>query len=113
MEVAGSPASRSRFMQNSVMRVRGSLGLKLPSELSENGSVLIDTDSSTTARVEDDETLINTGLALGAADASVKAPHTNAGRPAHASKTKRLRQANKGVFIRLRSLSKTMRPNQR
>jgi hypothetical protein len=58
-----------------VIRVRGSAGLKFPSELSEKGSLRIDTDSSTTARVDDEETLKIDGVRLGAADALMKAPH--------------------------------------
>ena len=55
-------------MQNSVTRVRGSAGLKLASELSENGSAVIDTVSSATARVDDDETVNKEGGIAGAAN---------------------------------------------
>src|ERR1700693_2003245 len=90
------------------MRVRGSFGLKLPSDDSENGSPLIDTDSSTTARVEPAETLINVGLMLGAAVACAKAPHTNAVRPAHTSGIKRLHEAKARFLIGLCSLCRVM-----
>ena len=71
------------------MRVRGSLGLKLLSDESEKGSALIETDSSTTARVEAAETLINVGLMLGAADAGETAPKKITARPAHTNAAKR------------------------
>jgi hypothetical protein len=70
-------------MTNRVMRVRGSLGLKLPSDESEKGSALIDTDSNATARVEPAETLIKVGLRLGAAEADPTAPHAIKAIPAH------------------------------
>jgi hypothetical protein len=49
-------------MQKSVMRVRGSFGLKFPAEVKEKGSARIETDSSTTARVEVADTLNRRGL---------------------------------------------------
>jgi len=58
------------------MRVRGSAGLKFPSDESEKGSLRIDTDSSTTARVDDAETLKTDGPVLGAATPRLKAPQT-------------------------------------
>src|SRR4029453_4159708 len=88
-----SPASKSRFITKRVMRVRGSFGLKLPSDDSENGFLLIDPDSSATARVEPADTLINVGLTLGAAVAGANAPHTNAVRPAHANTIRRSHHA--------------------
>ena len=91
-------------MTNSVMRVRGSLGLKLPSDDSEKGSALIDTDSSTTARVEAAETLINVGLMLGAADAGAKAPLKIIARPAPTNATKRLLEAKARFLIGVCSL---------
>ena len=57
-------------MQNTSIRVRGSLGLKNASEFSEKGSALIDTDSSATARVEVEETLNKTGDGWTAAKAA-------------------------------------------
>ena len=56
------------------MRVRESFGLKFPSELKENGSARIETDSSTTARVEVADMLNTSGLFWGAPKALVKAP---------------------------------------
>jgi len=58
------------------MRVRGSAGLKFPSDEREKGSLRIDTDSSTTARVDTEETLNTDGATLGAAAPLVKAPQT-------------------------------------
>jgi len=86
-------------MLNTVIRVRGSAGLKFPSELNENGSVRIDTDSSTTARVEVPETLNNEGVRLGAAETAAKAPHTKAAKPAHNRETKHLRKAKARILI--------------
>ena len=91
-------------MQNRVMRVRGSLGLKFCSEFSEKGSALIDTDSSTIARVEVAETLNNSGLLWVAPD-MLEAPHMNAARPAHTIARKRLREAKARILIRVFSLS--------
>jgi hypothetical protein len=89
-------------MQNSVMRVRGSFGLKFPSDESEKGSVLIETDSSTTARVEVEDTLNRTGLFCTAADV-LKAPQTNAARPAQTAAKKRFRELDTrfliGIFL--------------
>jgi hypothetical protein len=56
--------------------VRGSAGLKFPSDESEKGSLRIDTDSSTTARVDPEETLKTEGATLGAAAPVMKAPQT-------------------------------------
>jgi hypothetical protein len=53
-------------MQNSVILVRGSAGLKLPSEFNVKGSARIDTDSSATARVDDEDTVNNDGVTAGA-----------------------------------------------
>ena len=83
-------------MQNSVIRVRGSAGLKFPAEFSEKGSDRIDTDSSTTARVEADETLNNDGAKLGAAEAL---PHKSAAIPAHKTDAKHLRKAKARILI--------------
>ena len=60
------------------MRVRESFGVKFPSELRENGSARIETDSSTTARVEVADTLNTSGLFWGAPNALVKAPDMRA-----------------------------------
>src|ERR1700686_32643 len=86
------------------MRVRASLGLKLPSDESEKGSALIDTDSSATARVEAAETLINVGLGLGAADTGIKAPAKIIARPAHTDARKRLLEAKARFLIKVCSL---------
>jgi len=94
-------------MQNSVMRVRGSLGLKFPSEFSEKGSARIETDSSTIARVEVAETLNNSGLLWVAPDV-LEAPHMNAVRPAHTVARKRLREVKARILIRVFSLSQTI-----
>ncbi|PYS56934.1 MAG: hypothetical protein DMF76_23580 [Acidobacteria bacterium] len=91
-------------MQNSVMRVRSSLGLKFRSEFSEKGSARIETDSSTIARVEVAETLNNSGLLWVAPDV-LEAPHMNAARPAHTVAAKRLREAKARILIRVFSLS--------
>ena len=61
-------------MQKSVMRVRGSFGLKFADELKENGSARIDTDSNTRARVDVEDTLNNSGLFWVAPDALVITP---------------------------------------
>src|SRR2546423_4035908 len=92
-------------MQNRVMRVRSSLGLKFRSEFSEKGSARIETDSSTIARVEVAETLNNNGLLWVAPDV-LAAPHMNAARPAHTVARKRLREAKARIFIRIFSLVK-------
>src|SRR5947207_14166420 len=65
-------------MQKSVMRVRESLGLKFPTEFNEKGSARIETDSSTTARVEVADTLNTSGLFWGAPNALAKAPDMRA-----------------------------------
>jgi len=64
----------------------------------------METDSSTTARVEPAETLIKVGLMLGAAVAGAKAPHTNAVRPAHNSAIGRLHEAKARFLIWVYSL---------
>ena len=56
------------------MRVRESDGLKFVSELSEKGSAVIDTVSSATALVDDDETVNKEGEIAGAANTDVAAP---------------------------------------
>ena len=98
-------------MQNSVMRVRGSLGLKFPSEFSEKGSLRIETDSSTIARVEVAETLNNSGL-FWVAPEVLEAPHMNAARPAHTIARKCLREAKARILIRVFSL-RSNNPNDR
>ena len=94
-------------MQNSVMRVRSSLGLKFRSEFSEKGSARIETDSSTIARVEVAETLNNSGLLWVAPDV-LEALVMNAARPAHTIPKKRLREAKARILIRVFSLSQTI-----
>jgi hypothetical protein len=91
-------------MTNNVMRVRGSLGLKLPSDEIEKGSDLIETDSSATARVEAAETLINVGLMLGAADAGNTPPPRMTARPAHMNARMRSLEAKARFLIGLCSL---------
>src|SRR5437762_12859080 len=76
--LAGSPDSRSRSVQKSVRRVRASFGLKFASEFKENGSARIETDSITTARVDVEDTLNNSGLLWVAPNALAKRPHRNA-----------------------------------
>lgn len=83
-------------MQKSVMRVRGSAGLKFPSEFSVNGSARIDTDSSAAARVELDDTVNNEGGMLGAAGVAVAQKVTT---PAQKIETKYLRTAKARIFI--------------
>jgi hypothetical protein len=68
-------------MQNRVMRVRGSAGFKTAEAFKENGSAVSDNDSNATARVEVSDKLKSNGLAW-APKALLKAPHTNATRPA-------------------------------
>jgi hypothetical protein len=85
-------------MQKIVIRVRGSLGLKLASDESEKGSAVSDTDSSATARVEDAETLNRSGL-ICAADAFIKTPHIKIATPAHTTASKRLRKAKALLLI--------------
>src|SRR2546425_996136 len=94
-------------MQNRVMRVRGSLGLKSVSEFSEKGSARIETDSSTIARVEVAETLNNSGL-LWVAPEVLEAPHMNAARPAPTVARKRLREAKARILIGVFSLNQTI-----
>ena len=94
-------------MQNRLMRVRESLGLKFPSEFNEKGSTRIETDSSTIARVEVAETLNNSGLLWVAPDV-LEAPHMNAARPAHRTARKRLREAKARILIRVFSLHQTI-----
>src|SRR5882762_4212404 len=94
-------------MTNSVMRVRGSFGLKLAAEESENGSALIDTDSSATARVEPAETLISVGLTPGAADAGARAPQRIIASAAHTNATKRSLEAKARFLIGICSLCQT------
>jgi len=80
------------------------LGLKLPSEESEKGSALIDTDSSATARVEPAETLTKVGLMLGAADAGETAAHNIAARPAYTNVRMRSLEAKARFVISVCSL---------
>jgi hypothetical protein len=84
-------------MQNSVMRVRGSAGLKLASELSEKGSACIDTVSSATALVEDDETVNKEGEIAGAANDM--AAQIEISKPAKPTKATTLPKANARIFI--------------
>src|SRR5262249_4791254 len=94
----GSPDRKSRFMQNSVMRVLGSAGLKFPSELSVKGSARIDTDSSATARVEVDDKVNKEGE-MGAADAGKNSAHIKAIKTAQNTEAKHLRIAKARIFI--------------
>jgi hypothetical protein len=86
-------------MQKTVMRVRGSAGLKFAAPFKVKGSARIDTDSSATARVELDDTLNNDG-------AAEALPHKSAATPAHKIDTKHLRKAKARILIG-RSLFKT------
>ncbi|HEX3231602.1 MAG TPA: hypothetical protein VHQ95_21670 [Pyrinomonadaceae bacterium] len=83
-------------MQNSVMRVRGSAGLKFPSEFRLKGSARIETDSSATARVEVDDTVNKEGEMLGAADVTAAQKVTKL---AQKIETKHLRTAKARIFI--------------
>jgi hypothetical protein len=83
-------------MQKSVMRVRGSAGLKFPSEFSVKGSARIETDSSATARVELDDTVNNEGEMPGAANAAAA---QKVSKPAQKIETKHLRTAKARIFI--------------
>jgi hypothetical protein len=83
-------------MQNSVILVRGSAGLKFSSELRVKGSARIDTDSSATARVEVDETVNNDGATAGAPKA-VAAQRSD--KTAQQIDTKHLRASKARVFI--------------
>lgn len=69
-------------MQKSVMRVRGSAGLKFPSELSVKGSARIETDSRATARVEDEDMVNSEGETL-AANIAENDPQANTAKTAH------------------------------
>src|SRR5882762_7786255 len=86
-------------MQNSVMRVRSSLGLKFRSEFSEKGSALIDTDSRTIARVEVDETLNSTGLGW-LNPKALETEKLSTASPAHTTPRRRLRAAKAPILIR-------------
>jgi hypothetical protein len=79
------------------MRVRGSAGLKLASELSENGSAVIETASSATALVEDDETVNKEGEIAGAA--KVSAAQVEISKPAKLTKAATLPEANARIVI--------------
>src|SRR5881394_366445 len=96
--LACSPARKSRFIQNSVMRVRESDGLKFVSELSEKGSAVIDTVSSATALVDDDETVNKEGEIAGAANTGVAAQQ-QISKPAKPTKATLLRKANARILI--------------
>jgi hypothetical protein len=97
--LAGSPARKSRFIQKRVIRVRGSDGLKLASELSEKGSAVIDTVSRATARVDDDDTVNNEGGIAGAAREGDAAAQTTTSRLAKPTKATTLRRANARILI--------------
>ena len=98
-ELPGSPDRKSRFVQNRVMRVRGSAGLKFASEVNEKGSASIDTDSRATALVEPDETVNSDGVIAGAADDGDAAPPAKTAKLAQQSETKHLRKAKARIFI--------------
>ena len=65
----------------------------MPAEVSENGSPSIDTESNTTARVDDDEMLKTDGGWLGAAATCTDAAHINPTDKAQNTRTKRSRKA--------------------
>ena len=94
---APSPVSRSRFVQKSVMRVRGSFGLKFPAEFNEKGSARIETDSRATARVEVADTLNTSGLFWGAPNALARAPDIRAVNTAEAKLPKCRRKAARSL----------------
>jgi len=83
-------------MQKSVMRVRGSAGLKFAAPFNVKGSAFIDTESSATARVEVEDTVNSEGEMLGAARAA--AAH-RAIKLAQKIETKHLRTAKALIFI--------------
>jgi hypothetical protein len=83
-------------MQNSVMRVRGSVELKFPSEFRVKGSARIETDSSATARVEVDDAVNKEGEMLGAAGVTAAQKVT---KPAQKIETKHLRTVQARIFI--------------
>jgi hypothetical protein len=85
-------------MQKSVMRVRGSAGLKLASAVSEKGSACIDTVSSATALVEVDETVNKEGEIAGAANVDVGA-QTKISKPAKPNKATTCGKANARILI--------------
>src|SRR5205814_8166828 len=97
--LAPSPCRNSRLVPNRVMRVRGSAGLKFPSELRAKGSLRIDTDSSTIARVDDEETLKTDGVRPGDADAAARAPHAIEITLAPRKQERGLRKARALIFI--------------
>jgi hypothetical protein len=80
------------------MRVRESDGLKFASELSEKGSAVIDTVSSATALVDDDETVNKEGEIAGAANTDVAAQQ-QISKPAKPTKATTLRKANARILI--------------
>jgi len=86
-------------MTKSVMRVRGSLGVKFDSAESEKGSDVIETDSRATARVDPAETLIKVGLLLVAARVGATAPMEISARPTHRNDAGRLPKPEAQVFI--------------
>ena len=81
------------------MRVLGSAGLKLPSELNVKGSARIETDSSATARVDDAERVNNDGGIPGAATAGKNAAHIKAVKLAQQNEMKRLRIVKARILI--------------
>jgi len=83
-------------MQNSVIRVRGSVELKFASEFRLKGSARIETDSSATARVEVDDTVNKEGEILGAAGVTAAQKVT---KPAQKIETKHLRTVQARIFI--------------
>ena len=91
------PSKKSRFMQNSVTRVRGSAGLKFPSEFSVKAQHVIDTDSSATARVEVDDTVNREGRNAGSGRRQPQ--RTRLTKLAQKIETKHLRTAKARIFI--------------
>ena len=81
------------------MRVRGSAGLKLVSELSEKGSACIDTVSSATALVDDDEMVNKEGEIAGAANDGDGDVAAQTSTPANPNEATTLRKANARIFI--------------
>jgi len=88
------------------MRVRESFGVKFSSEFKENGSARIETDSSTTARVEVADTLNTSGLFWGAPNALAKAPDIKAVNTAE-TKLPKCRRKAKARFLSGFSVFKT------
>lgn len=81
------------------MRVRESVGVKLVSELREKGSAVIDTVSSATALVDDDDTVNKDGEIAGAANDEDVAAQRQTSKLVKPIKATTLRKANARIVI--------------